>query len=148
MAATVTSILTNVKAAALAELGSGWQEMPHVLSLEKNDERRGRKAYGARAMSAGNAPTITNSYALDHTFEVVLMDDVPRNGDDTQAQAVIGTLYDKQDEILKRMIRTKLSLPTTVLLVSSIGLSEPEFVGDRQFVALRQQFNVRYRHAI
>jgi hypothetical protein len=148
MATTVTQIIAKIKEQAGTELGAEWTELPHVLDLTKNDNRRGKQGYGVRPLSASEAGGITNTYTLDHGFELVLMASVPKHDDDSQTFDVIGTLYDKQDELLKRMIRTKLGLPGVVLLVSAPNLAEPEFINDRQFVALRQTFNVRYRQAI
>jgi hypothetical protein len=148
MASTVTQIIAQIKAIAAGELGLSWTELPHVLDLTKNDERRSRKGYGARPLAASDAQSTTSTYALDHVFELVLMMAVPKNDDDSQAMAVIGTLYDMQDEILRRAIRQKMNMPFSILMVSNPALSEPEFVNDRQFVALRQQFNVRYRQTI
>jgi hypothetical protein len=148
MAATVTSILTEVKAIASAYLGDTWHELPNVTALTSNDLRRGSKAYGVRPLAASNAPTVTNTYALNHGFELVLMDKNPRRDNESQAMAVAGSLYDKHDEIFKLIARSKVNLGGTVILVSEPSISEPEYVNGREFVALRMQFNVRYRQTI
>jgi hypothetical protein len=148
MAATVTTIMTEIKSLAASSLGNAWHELPNSIDLKGNDSRRGSKGYGVRPLGAADAPSVTNSYSLDHVFEVVLMDRNPRKDDESQAMAVLGDLYDKQDEIYKSLVRTKVNLGGTVLLVSNPSLSDPEFVNGREFVALRQQFNVRYRQTI
>ena len=148
MADTVSQILTQAKAIAAATLGTGWNELPYVLDVSKNDERRAKQGYGVRPLPANEAPSVTNSYALDHGFELVLMGSVAKPDDESQAMTLIGTLYDKQDEIFKSMARAKLNLPGTVLLVSQPALSEPEILASGKLIALRQQFNVRYRQAI
>lgn len=148
MATTVSSILAQIKVIAAANLDATWKEMPSVLNLEGNDLRRGAKSYGAKPGAASSAATVTNSYALDHVFELVLMDKNPRKDSDAQAFTVIEDLYSKQDTIYKAMVRAKLNLGGTVLLVSNPSLSEPEFINSRELVALRQQFTVKYRQAI
>lgn len=148
MATTVQSILTQVKAIAAAELGADWREMPHVYNLEANDTRRAGKSYGVKPLGATNTGTVTNAYALDHVFELILIDKGPRKDSDEQAEAVITNLYDKHDEIFKAMVRVNLGLPTTVLMISEPNLSEPEFINSRELIALRQQFTVKYRQAI
>jgi hypothetical protein len=148
MAANVTSIIIQIKAITAAKLGAGWAEMPFVTDLAKNDERRARKSYGVRPLPAASTQTVTNSYALDHVFELVLMQAIVKQDDDSEAMATIGDLYDQHDEVFRQLARAKVNLPGLVLLVSEPALPEPEFIGGRQFVALRQQFNVRYRQAI
>jgi hypothetical protein len=148
MAATVSNILEQIEATAAATLDPPWHEVPNVFNLAGTDVRRGAKAYGVRPLPANSAASVTNSYALDHAFELVLMDSNPKRDDDAGAIAVIGDLYDKQDEILKAMMRTKLNLAGTVLLISEPTLSEPEFLASGALIALRQQFNVRYRQTI
>lgn len=148
MATTVTSIMAQAKVIAAASLGATWKEMPSVFNLESNDLRRGAKSYGVKPGAAASAATVTNSYALDHVFELILMDKNPRKDSEAQALAVIDDLYDKQDTIYKAMVRAKLNLGGTVLLVSNPSLSEPEFINSRELIALRQQFTVKYRQAI
>jgi len=148
MATTVTSILSQIKSIASETLGVAWQEMPNVYKLSEADSRRGPKSYGVKPLAASNSPTVTNAYALDHQFELILMDRFTRKNDSSQADAVIGDLYDKQDEIFKSMVRLKLNMAGTVLIISEPELSEPEFINGQEFVALRQQFNVRYRQTI
>jgi len=148
MATTVSSIMTQVKALASAELGTAWHELPNVLSLDANDDRRGSKGYGVRPLGASDAPSTLNSYALDHQFQLILMDSVARTDDDSQAMTVAGNLFDKMDEIYKSLVRTKVNLAGTVLIVGSPSLSEPEFIAGNKFVALRQNFNVKYRQTI
>lgn len=148
MAATVASIITQAKAIAAAKLGAGWQELPRVLDLDGLDARRGAKGYGVRPLSASNTPTVTNAYALDHGFQLILTDTNPRKDDDSQALTVIGVLFDQMDEIYKEFVRAKMNLGGTVLLVGEPSLSEPEFISGKEIVALRQNFNVKYRQTI
>jgi hypothetical protein len=148
MSATVTTLLTNLKTISAGVLGGSWHPLRNVMDLQSNDLRTGAKGYGVRALSASSAATVTNTYALDHVFEVVLMDTVPRKDDESQAMTVIGTLFDLQDEIFKQIVRTKAGTGGTVILVSEPSLAEPEFVSGKEFVALRQQFLIRYRQTI
>lgn len=148
MAATVGNILGEMKVLAAAYLGTDWQEMPNVYDLTKCDARRNAKSYGARPLAASDVGTVTNAYALNQGFELVLMDTLPRKSDSSQATAIITDLYDKHDEIFKAMVRVKMNLGTVVMIVNEPQLSEPEFINGQEFVALRQQFNVRYRQTI
>lgn len=148
MAATVSSIMTAIKSIASGYLGADWRELRSVMNLSANDLRSASKGYGVRPLPATSTESVTNSYALDHGFELVLMNSNPKVDDESQAMTVVGDLYDKQDEILKLIMRTKANLPGTVLIVTNPALSEPEFVNGREFVALKQQFTIRYRQTI
>lgn len=149
MSTTVVSITDQVNAICADTLGGNWHQLPHAYSLELNDLRMATKGYGVVSLAASSTTTLTNYYTLDHTFELILTDCTARTRDESDAAEVIGLLYDKQDEVLKQMILTKLNLAGTVLLVNPSGMSEPDFIGsDRRVIALRQQFIVKYRQAI
>lgn len=149
MATTVANIMTAVKESITGLLGAPWHEMRNVNDLEKNNDlRSGSNSFGIRPLDAQNVATVTNSYMLDHLFEVVLMQSLPRKDDTAQSNAALVDLYDKQDEIFKQLARTKLTLFAVVIDVHDPELIAPEYVKGGSFVALRQQFRVKYRQAI
>ena len=145
MATIVENIVDNSKSTAATVLGAGYKELRFVYAVEKNDIRSAEKAYSVRPLSAIPAESTVKAYTVDHQFELVLTDTIGRSDDDTQRTDALMVMYDKIDEIFKAFINTKLSLPATVLWVSSPSISEPEFVLDNKLVILRMQYTVKYR---
>jgi len=150
MAATVANIITQVKAIALAELGSTYQELRFVYDLPRNDMRGGKLGYGVHPGAATENADVSpiNYYTLDHTFSLVLTDTVARNSSSDESLTVIQTMFNKLDEIYQDMVNTKINLASTVLTVGSASLSEPEFFLDNKLIAITMEFVVRYRQSL
>lgn len=147
MSAIVSDILTNVSSQAATTLGATWQELQYVHDVTRNHERNLKMAYGVRPLSGVPAPeSINRYYTMDHGFEIVLTDSIARQDSDTPVRTSIGTLYNKADELFKALVNTKISLPTTVLFISSPTIPEPEVIPGKA-VVVRVQFVVKYRGA-
>lgn len=147
MSAIVGDILTNVRAQA-ASILTGWQRLPYVFDVSKNNSTRAKLAYGVRALDASPADGVNRCYTLDHRFELILTDTIARGNDDSLIETSIGTLFDKSDEMFKALVHTKISLPLVVLNISSPSLLPPELYEKEKIVAVRMQFNVSYRSAL
>lgn len=146
MATTVNAIVVAAKSVAAAVL-TDWVELRHVFDVAKNDFRNTRYAYGVRPLEADNAATVTGAYMLDHRFELILTQTVARTDDDSQIFTVLSDLYDKADQVYRQFENTKIGLGSTIALVTSPSLSEPEILTGTT-VVLRMQFLVKYRHSI
>jgi len=148
MATIVQNIITEAESLAATTLGGTYQRLEFIYDVGKNNVRNAALAYGVRPLAAIPAETINKVYTLDHDFELVLTDTIARAVSDDERRTALNTMYDKADEIFKAMVNTKINLASTVLLVSSPSLSEPEFLDDHKFVILRMQFTVKYRSAL
>jgi hypothetical protein len=146
MATTVSNILASMESIAAAQLGGSWKKLQHLFDLSKNDLATGSNGYAARPLAGSNAPSLTNSYTVDQVFELILTN-TTAPGDDVSIMTAASDLYDKQDEILKIMMRQKLNL-SNVLLVNFLNIGEPERFDGSEFVTVRQQILVKYRQAI
>lgn len=148
MANIVQNIMTNIEASAVTILGASYQKLLFTSDVSKNDSRHIALAYGVRPLSAASSISITRAYTLDHTFELILTDLVARYISDAEKAIIINIMYDKCDQLFVSMVNSKLSLPASVLSVSSPSISEPEFLEDQKFVVFRMQFVVKYRSLI
>lgn len=148
MSAIVQNIITQAESLASTTLGATYQRLPFVYDVTKNDVRHATLAYAVRPLSAIPAETVTKVYTLDHEFELILTDTIARAVSDDERRSALNTMYNKADEIFKALVNTKINLASTVLLVTSPSMSEPEFLYDHKFVVLRMQFTVKYRSAL
>lgn len=148
MANIVENIMTNIEASAVTILGASYQKLLFTSDVSKNDSRHIALGYGVRPLSAASSISITRAYTLDHTFELILTDLVARYISDAEKAIIINIMYDKCDQLFISMVNSKLSLPSSVLSVSSPSIAEPEFLEDQKFVVFRMQFVVKYRSLI
>lgn len=146
----VSNIVTNTKELIATTLGATYQELAHVYEVTKNNIRNAKLAYGVRSLSADPVSTVTQTYTLDHLFEIILTDTAPRSGtSDAQLQASFMTMFNKADEIFKAMVNTKISLPLSVLNIFDPRILEPEIIdGETKMAVLRMQVTVKYRSAL
>lgn len=147
MSAIVNSIFDAIDTQVSTALGATWVKLRHVLEPEKNDARTMERAYGVRHGSSSNAEGVTRVYTLDQEFAVILVRRVVSRNDDVETQAAINDLYDKADEILKRVFLTKLGLGAVVLNVDSPDMDAPLILASGG-VLLELRFNVKYRQSI
>ena len=145
MANTVKDILTQSRLVASTELGATYQRLMFVFDLSKLNTYAAKLAFGFRSLSAVPNETVTKSFTQDQEFELILVDTIANTSNDTDREESLDVMYDKQDEIMKQMILTKINLSGVVLNVSQPSISEPEFFDDNKIVALRTQYTVKYR---
>lgn len=147
MATTVQDIITNGKALCASTLGGTWKELRYTMDVSKNDIRSGYQAYGLHSLAAENVEQTTmGSYMLRHQFELVLCSTFTRGISDSEVQTVINGLYDKADQIYRQFAYSRMSSASNVLLVTDVALQAPE--SNDNFIVLRMQFAVQYRHTI
>lgn len=85
----------------------------------------------------------------DHTFQCVLTDDYSNSDCDEGQNDTVLELYEKEQNLLKELQKSRLVLPTPtnqVLLIRGLSIEEPEFLGENSTVALRVNFNIRYKY--
>ena len=147
MATQVTDIFSGIETVVTTNVPT-FKKLPRIYDLEDNDFRRIKDGYAVRHLEALNSETVVREYTLDHRFEVILTTRVIDKKNDTVIQTAINDLYDKADEILADLISTKISLPTTVLVVNDPAINEPELLEGNERVVMRFSFNVKYRRAV
>lgn len=146
MSAHVQSIVTAMKASVSTVVGAGWDELPFVQDLSKNNKRTSKFAYGVRPLEANPAEgNILRSIFLDHKFEIILTDSIASRGNDLEIMSSLEELYDQADEIFKVLVNSKISLPDLVIVVSEPSMLAPEIIENAKIVALRLQLKVKYR---
>ena len=146
MANEVRDIVDGANALALATLGSPWKELRWLYDLPKNDGNDAQKAYGTRPLEAAPRSTVLGYETLEHKFDFILSDVLAKHESDTEVQDILDTLYEKHRLIWKEFVRTKLNLPTAVLLVDTRTPEAPVILN--MTVYLRVSFVVTYRQSL
>jgi len=140
------SLLTEIAAA----VGSTFKQLDYVHNVEKNQFRNQAKRFGVRPLGGVQVSGVTREYTIDQEFELVLTTDYldrDGNGDaDQVAQSLL--LFDKMDDILVRILRTKVGIPLIVMAVSGFTLDEPLFIEEAKIVVQTTRVIVRYRQSL
>jgi hypothetical protein len=132
-----------------AELGVDYSALPYLEDIEKNNFRSNNNRYGVRALGALEVPGVTKNVHITQTFEVVLTKGYyESNLDDTEQ---IEKAYDNQENILdiyKRLVNTRAGIPGTVLNISNLSVSEPEFLVEEKVAIQRATMDITFRFSL
>lgn len=148
MSTLVEDINTALNGEVSAAIGVAYTALKNVLTVENNsfihnDKKFGTKPLFARTSNVG----IVGHYTLDQDFQVILTHSYKNNGVDDQDQRdKTFLLYDKMDEIFKRIYRKKVGLPATVLNIDNITMEAPEYIERHKVVVLRSSVTITYRN--
>ena len=145
----IADITTAIKGQIITELGVSYKELAYVEDVAKNSFRTSNNRYGVRALVAGQLPGVTKFVTLNQEFEIILTKGYIQSSIDDTSQ-VTGSL-DLRAELLsiyKRLINTKAGLPGTVLNITDLILSSPEYLEDDKVVIQRATMNIQYRYSL
>lgn len=124
---TVTQVHAALLDTCSVVLGASWQRLKKVFEPAQNDLRNIELGYGVRHGAAGPSEDITVVYSMAHQFDILLTDRSANRDNDLAVQDRINSLYDKADQIFKKALQTRLSLPF-VTLVSGLRFEKPELL--------------------
>jgi len=145
-----TTVVGDIHAAIKAQCASSFVsgvELKRVYEPEQNDFRHPNIGYGVRHLSGAPASGVTRVYTIDHSFEVMLAKRFISRDSDDDKQATFNQLYESAHLLFVDMINTKLGLPSSILNIEQLSLSEPEILSN-EVALLRAQFVVKYRQAL
>lgn len=143
----VEHIFDQITSVTQDALGADYVPLRRVFDVEQNDSRTMEKAFGVRHGEAISADGVNRVYTMDHSFEIILVNRAVGRDGDSAIQETFNGLYDKADEVLKKIFLSKLNLPNIVLIVDSPSIDTPELLSNGAAM-LVVGFNVKYRQAI
>ena len=124
-------------------------ELAYKEDVAKNSSNTIDEKYGVRALAASQLPGVTKNVTLNQEFEVILTKKYNQAiVDDSSQRSVAEDLRAKHLCIYKRLINGKAGLPGTVLNVTDLILSEPEYGADDKVVIQRASMNIQYRFSL
>lgn len=144
----VQEIIEAIK--PIIESVTGFTQLDYEYDIDLNSDRGYTDKYGFIPQDAtfveGRA---MGSSTINHTFQLILANDFNNQDDDTAQNTSLMGMYEKAQNLLKDLQKSRLVLPTPtnrVLLISGLSFDEPEFSGDNSTVALRLNFNIQYSY--
>lgn len=131
------------------ELGATYATLPYLEDIEKNNYRSNNNRYGVRALGAAEVPGVTKNVHLTQSFEVVLTKGYYESNLDDEKQR--DTAYDNAQNMLliyKRLVNTQAGIPGTVLNITKLLLSEPEYLVDEKVAVQRATMDITFRFSL
>lgn len=132
-----------------AELGAEYSALPYLEDVEKNNFLSNNNRYGVRALGALEVPGVTKNVHITQTFEVVLTKGYQvSNLDDTEQRE---RAYDNQQNLLciyKRLVNTRAGIPGTVLNITNLSVSEPEYLLEEKVAVQRATMDITFRFSL
>lgn len=132
-----------------AQLGVEYSALPYLENIEKNNFRSNNNRYGVRALGALEVPGVTKNVHITQTFEVVLTKGYyESNLDDTEQRE---RAYDNQENLLdiyKRLVNTRAGIPGTVLNITNLSVSEPEYLLEEKVAVQRATMDITFRFSL
>ena len=131
------------------ELGVDYGNMPYLEDISKNNFLKNNNQYGVRALDSTEVAGVTKMVHFTQTFEVVLTKGYSEsNLDDTEQRE---RAYDNRENMLciyKRLVNTRAGIPGTVLNISNLLVSEPEYLLEEKVAVQRATMDITYRFSL
>ena len=146
----MSTVVGDIHAAILARCAAvlpAAAQLRRVFEPDQNDFRHPNMAYAVSHLDGNPSISITRSYTVDQSYEVLLAKRFVDRSSDEDKQTVINDLYESAHLIFKDLVNTKLGLGTSVLNVEQLGFSSPEILSN-EVALLRAQVVVKYRQTL
>ena len=127
----------------MAVLLPNHKRLDYSYELEKNSSRSD-DSWGAGAGSADWATGVTRAVTLDSNFFVVIGNKFTNRSNDNSEITALKEVYDNIETVFLDFASSKLGIPSTVLVVESLTLDEPEKIG-KNIISVKANFIVKHR---
>lgn len=142
-------ITTALKSEISAELGSDYRELDYLEDVAKNSFRSGNDRYGVRALGGIQEPGVTKMVTITQQYEIVLTKGYTESNIDDDPQ--VSKSYDNRENLLdiyKRLVNNRGGLPGTIINITDLTISEPEFLVDDKIAIQRATLSITYRYSL
>lgn len=141
----VGDIISAFETRVATILGAGWNELKYKYDIAQNNYKQNKQKYGVIPLSGSTVDGIMTYYTMEQDFRLILTDGFVNDFDDTSLQASVADLTNKLDDIYKDLYSSKLGIPSTVIVVSSFTIEQPEVLDDNNVIVMQADFTIRYR---
>lgn len=124
-------------------------QLDYVYDLQMNSADSMEKRFGFIPLGARPVPGTNGAKTYDHTFQVILTEEVSNDGCDKDMRDKIKSLYPCLFAICEDFIKNKSlcisNATTTIIQVKEGEVDIPEILGENDGVALRMNLVFQYR---
>jgi hypothetical protein len=139
------TLILNAIDSRMAVLLPNHKRLDYSYELEKNSTRSD-DSWGAGAGSSDWTTGVTKSVTLDSNFFVVIGNKFTNRSNDNGEIAALKEVYDNIETVFLDFASSKLGISSTVLVVESLTLDEPEKIG-KNIISVKANFVVKHRKA-
>jgi cobalamin-dependent methionine synthase I len=128
------------------ELGVSYKSLAYVEDVTKNSFRTSSERFGVRALEASQVPGVTKYFTMTQAFEVVLLKGYIESALDDSEQ--VTKAFDNRENLLaiyKRLVNNKCGIPSAVMNVFNLTISEPEYLVEDKVAVQRATMDITYR---
>lgn len=145
----VRDIRDGIEAAMQAYLGADYKKLTYVNDVNKNNFNANSDRYGARPLFGAEVPGVTKNVHITQSFEVVLSKAYKASSlnDTEQSEKALDNLNNMLS-IYKELVNTKCGIPSVVLNVTNLQMSEPEYLTESKVAVQRATVDVTYRYSL
>jgi hypothetical protein len=129
-----------------SELGSSYKLLAYVENVQKNSFRTSSERYGVRTLTGQQIPGVTRYFTITQSFEVVLSKGYIESALDDSEQ--VTKAFDNRENLLaiyKRLVNNKCGIPSVVMNVFNLLVSEPEYFEEDKVAVQRATMDITYR---
>lgn len=149
MSDAVRTIADGIETVIQSVLGVNYKKLAYIQDVEKNNYNTNSNRYGVRPLAGGEVPGVTKNVHLTQAFEIVLSKAYRESSlNDTEQSEKTLDNFNNILSIYKELVNTKCSVPLTVLHITNLQMSEPEFLVDSKVAIQRATIEVTYRFSL
>jgi hypothetical protein len=146
---TVRTIKEGIESVISSVLGPTYKKLTYVENVEKNNYNVNSNRYGVRALAGGEVPGVTKNVHIVQAFEIVLSKAYRESSlNDTEQSEKSLDNFNNILTIYKELVNTKASVPSSVLNITDLQLSEPEYIAESKVVIQRATMSITYRFSL
>jgi hypothetical protein len=146
----VQEIVEAVRPIIETDIAPEFSKMNYQYLVNSNSERSLEKRYGFTVGPASGVDGQAIGFCtVDHIFRLELLDSFLNKDCDDALENKIFELHGLIQKALKKFQKSKLALPTIgnrVILITLVGIDEPEIVEENQIVSITANFNFKYQY--
>lgn len=145
----VRDIKEGIEGVIQSTLGVNYKKLAYVNDVEKNNYNTNSNRFGVRALAGGEVPGVTKNVHITQAFEIVLSKAYRESSlnDTEQSEAALDN-FNNMLSIYKDIVNAKAGVPTIVLNVTQLLLSEPEYLVDSKVAIQRATMNITFRFSL
>lgn len=145
----VRTIREGIEGVILSYLGASYKKLAYLDDVEKNNYNSNSDRYGVRALAGGEVPGVTKNVHITQTFEIVLSKAYRESSlsDSEQFEKALDN-FNNILSIYKELVNAKAGVPLTILNITNLQLSEPEYIVESKVAIQRATMDITYRFSL
>ena len=146
MSTEILDINNSVEAKMQAILGVQYKILQYKEEVSQNSFTGSMKRFASRATETSEIETVTKFVTFNQGYELIIVDSYYESNIDDSGKS--STMYDMKGKILdifKELVNSRAGLPSVVLNVESLSMSEPEYLTNQKVIVQRAIIDIKFR---